>query len=74
VVYSSSDLRLLQSLLDDILCSLARESRFVDTDHVALKVKLATALFAASADGERNYSRLRQQALATISAFELLGS
>jgi len=72
LVYSSSDLKLLQSILDDILLDRAGEGRLAESDHVALKVKLATALFAASADGERDYARLRQHALAAASAFELL--
>ena len=65
--YSSSDLNLLQSVLDDILNELA-DGRGPDlvSDSIGLKVRLATALFEASNDGERDYSRLRQHALASV--------
>jgi len=73
VIYSPSDLRLLQGILDDVLCDLVSEHPLVASDYVALKIKLATALFAASADGERDYLRLRQHALTAASALEMLG-
>jgi hypothetical protein len=74
VIYSSSDLKLIQSILDDLLGDIIDQGRDADCDNIELKIRLATALFAASADGERDYGRLRQHALAAALASEPLGT
>jgi hypothetical protein len=66
--YDAADLRLFQKVLGDIMEDCESAGSLSISEREYLKKRLAMAIFRSADTGERDYARLRQSAIAAVSA------